>query len=264
MSVLQMLTEIEEKPRGVFITHERTEKKINVHAHQKGQLSFVRGGIAYITINKDTYIIPTRHFCWIPAGIGHAIKVGNTAAVLHSLYFYTHDDDKNSFYGKLGIYPANELLVQMILFTEKWDDRLVDENEENFEFLIALKNILPQISNKALPLVLPFSENERMIRICDYLERNIAENITLTSLSSHFNISERTMSRFFQSELKISFLQYFKTLRMVKAIELLLKTDYSIGEIAEMVGYDTLAAFSHVFFEMTHTRPLEMRKTKST
>jgi len=206
--------------------------------------------------------VPARHYFWIPKGIPHILRLGYSATVLRSLYFYSYDDSRNSFYTQFGIYPASELLIQMINYTERWDGRNVDEREDDFEFLIAVKQILPKLVNE-VPLImlpLPVTENELLSRILKYLEKNIEQPHTLKDVSSKFNISERSMSRLFQSSLHMSFLQYLKTIRMVKALELILKTRNPISEIAYSVGYETLGAFSNTFYDFTHIRPSELRK----
>jgi hypothetical protein len=76
---------------------------------------------------------------WIPQGMEHILEIGHTATVLRSLYFYAHDDISDPFYSRLGIYPASELLIQMIKYTEIWDEKHVTDKDENFEFLVALK-----------------------------------------------------------------------------------------------------------------------------
>jgi transcriptional regulator GlxA family with amidase domain len=47
---------------------------------------------------------------------------------------------------------------------------------------------------------------------------------------------------------------------MVRAIELILKTQKSIGEIAYEVGYVTISSFSDAFQEFTHLRPSDFRR----
>ncbi len=157
--------------------HEKSEKLIPLHKHSKGQLSYVEGGIAYITIDNHTYVVPAKHYFWIPKGIDHILRIGYSATVLRSLYFYAHDDASNTFYSKLGIYPASELLIQMINYAERWDGQHVTPRDENFEFLIALKNILPQLDNQALPIILPATDNEQMQSITRYLEKNLGERL---------------------------------------------------------------------------------------
>lgn len=100
-----------------------------------------------------------------------------------------------------------------------------------------------------------------MQKIVKYLEKNNGESLSIKTVSGHFNISERTLSRLFQSTLQMTFLQYLKTIRMVKAIEMLLKTQRSIGEIAYEVGYVTISSFSDAFHEFTHARPSDFRKS---
>jgi transcriptional regulator GlxA family with amidase domain len=60
--------------------------------------------------------------------------------------------------------------------------------------------------------------------------------------------------------MKISFLQYFKLLRMVKAIEMMLQTNKSMSEIAYTLGYNNVSAFSNIFYQLTRTRPSEFAK----
>jgi len=263
MGLIQALPDIDKHSKSVFVMHEKSEKLIPFHRHTKGQLSYVEGGIAYITTNNKTYVVPAKHFFWIPQGMEHLLRIGHSATVLRSLYFYAYDDHTDPFYTKLGIYPASELLIQMIKYTEIWDEKHVKSKDHNFEFLISLKNILPKISNEALPIILPMTDDQQMNKILHYLDSNINETLTLIIISKRFGMSERSVSRLFRSALDISFLQYLKTLRMVKAIELILKSNKSINEIAYEVGYSSISTFSDTFHEFTQSRPSDLRKTKN-
>jgi len=260
MGLIASLKDIDLHVDSVFVMHEKSEKLIPLHTHIKGQLGFVEGGIAYITVESKTFVVPARHYFWIPQGIPHVLKIGYSATVLRSLYFYSLDDDKDSFYSKLGIYPASELLIQMINHTEIWDSKSVRPSDTNFEFLVALKNLLPQLNKISLPMVLPITDDERTLKIINYMEKNMAEQLSLSSISQKFNMSERTLSRLFQSNLHVSFLQYLKMIRVLKALEMIVKTNKSISEIAFSVGYETLGAFSNTFFSITQSRPTDIRK----
>lgn len=261
-TILDSLELIDDVPEGVFITHEKSTKRYALHQHKKGQLTYVEGGITYVTVDNVTHVVPAKYFFWIPQGVPHILRLSHSTTVLHSLYFYTHDDDKDPFYTTLGIYAASDLLIEMIAYTACWHNQMIDSHTSNFEFIKALKNILPTFIHKNIQLQLPLSDHPRMTKITDYLESNFELPLTLMHISNKFNMSERTVSRLFQAELQISFLQYLKALRIVKAIEFLLKTELSVSEIANKTGYVTLGAFSNAFFEFTGTRPLEMRKNK--
>lgn len=259
MSLTTSLPEIDKDPVSVYVMHERSEKYISEHKHAKGQLSYVEGGLAYIHVRDKRYVIPARHYFWIPEGLKHILKIGHSGTVLRSLFFYTQDDNEHSFYTQFGIYPINELLLQMIKYTETWDGNIIPE-DNRYSFLSVIKNILPEISKKKVPIALPFTENERIQPVLKYLEKHISDGHSLQSISKHFGFSERTLSRLFQSTMNMSFLQYLKLFRMVKAIELMLLTNKSLSEIAYSVGYQSLSSFSSTFYKLTNFRPSDFKK----
>ncbi len=87
MGLIAALPDIDKHEKSVFVMHEKSEKLIPFHKHTKGQLSYVEGGIAYITIDNRTYVVPARHFFWIPQGMEHILEIGHTATVLRSCIF---------------------------------------------------------------------------------------------------------------------------------------------------------------------------------
>lgn len=260
MSFTELLPEINKHPKSVFVMHERSEKTFAMHAHTKGQLTYTEGGIAYVEIENKTYVVPAQHFLWIPKGIQHKLRLANSVTVIRNLFFYAHDDEENPFFSKLDIYPASKLFIEIIRYTEKWDGQHVGHNDENFELLVALKKLLPELGHKTLPIALPTTDDARMAKIVRHLENNFGKSLTLETISIQFNMSERSISRLFQSTLQISFLQYLKTLRIVKAIEMLVKTNDPISEIAFNVGYDTIGSFSNAFYALMQSRPSDFRK----
>jgi AraC-like DNA-binding protein len=256
MSLIASLDEIELYDDSIFVMHEKCEKYIPLHKHSKNQLTYVDGGLGYIRLKEKLFVIPARHYFWIPAGVEHTFTIGNPVTKCRTLFFHTRGDPQNKFYSKVGIYPISDLLFQMIRFTEQWNAYILP-GDERFMFLQSIKNILPQISNQALSVALPFTENERMLKIMAYLDDNLSESHTLQSIGSRFGVSERTLSRFFQSTLNVSFLQYLKLLRMAKAFKLIVGNEHSLADIAFLCGYQSLSSFSNTFYHFTKTRPSE-------
>ncbi len=254
MGLIASLPEIDKLPKSVYVMHEKSEKLIPLHKHKKGQLSYVEGGVAYVHINNKKIVVPARHYFWIPKGLEHALKLGHSATVLRNIFFYSFDDDKDPFYKKVGIYPINDLLLEMIKYSENWEGA-IKPMDKRYQFLMTIKNILPEISKEILPVALPSTDNERMKEIIKYLNAHVAEGHTLENVSKRFALSDRSLSRLFQSTVGTSFLQYLKLLRMFKALEMILQTDRSMSEIAYSVGYQSLSAFSNTFYQFTNHRP---------
>lgn len=258
MSSEEYLRYLDQKPEAIFVVHDKVERRFPVHQHQKGQLTYVDGGIAYVHIQGKILVIPARHYIWIPPGMLHFLTVKSSATAIRNLYFSLTNAEP--FYSRMGIYPVDSLLLEMLIFTERFN-RETDKDSRYYPFLTALLNILPEISNNHLHTVLPVTRNERLVPILKYMEGHIAEEISLHLISKEFSISERTLSRIFQAELGISFLQYLKQLRMVKAVELMLQTDLTLSEIAYETGYQSISAFSNTFYQLTNTRPSQFAQS---
>ncbi|WP_288881676.1 AraC family transcriptional regulator [Pedobacter panaciterrae] len=256
----EYLSAIDLNPDSIFVLHEKIERKLTAHSHTKGQLTYVQGGVAFIHIKNVSYIIPARHYVWVPVGLTHYLEVRHQATVIRNIYFYDQGDTSEPFFQQLGIYPVNNLLLEMIIFTEKWNGNISADNVVPFQFLSSLKNLLPQLGIKAFPIALPTTNNERLLPIIAFLARHYNEQLTLEDMAKRFGMAERTLSRLFQSVMSISFLQYLKLLRMVRAIEMILQTSKSTSEIAYATGYNSLAAFSKAFFQLTNIRPSDFGK----
>lgn len=255
----EYLHAIEIKPNSIYVIHEKIERRLPLHSHSKGQLTYVEGGIAYILTADKTYFIPARHYVWVPKDLPHYLKVRTTATVTRNLYFYSDDDHVDPFYGKLGIYPVNTLLFEMISFTGNWEG-YIDPKDKNYPFMVALKTILPQLNPKSFPIALPTTTNAKLRPIVLYMSQNFAEQITIANIATRFGMGERTLSRLFQSTMSLSFLQYLKLLRVVRAIEMIMQGDSSTTEIAYLTGYNSLAAFSKAFYQLTNIRPSDFNK----
>lgn len=258
MKLLSILEKIDASPKDVFVVHERFERNYEMHSHTKDQLSYVEGGIAYVTIENEYLIVPAMHFLWIPANTPHCLKVSHNATQLHSFYFKSSDRD---FYKNLNIYPANKLIAELIKFSERWTNQFVSFSDPYAHTLFTLHDLLALTAEKAVKLQLPTSEHPKIEKITDYIHFKFNTNITLHELANQFNMSERTFCRIFKKEMKTSFFQYLKTYRIIQAIYLLQKQkDSSLEEIANACGYESIAAFSNTFLELTGMRPSQMRK----
>lgn len=258
MKLLESLDQIDQSTKDAFVVHEKFERWYDIHSHNRDQLSYVEDGVAYITIEGEYLVVPARHFLWIPAHVKHELKVSHSATQLHSFYFKRLEGE---FYQRIGIYPASNLIIELIKFSEIWTNQFINYTETHGQVLSTLLNLLPFASNHQIKLQLPTSEHPKIKNITNYIHEQFYTNLTLNELTEKFNMSERTFCRLFKKELHTTFIQYLKTYRIIQAISMLQqKKDSSIEEIANATGYESIAAFSNIFLEYTGMRPSQMRK----
>ncbi|WP_448635782.1 helix-turn-helix transcriptional regulator [Pedobacter panaciterrae] len=85
------------------------------------------------------------------------------------------------------------------------------------------------------------------------------ENLTLEATASQWGMSVRSLTRLFQAKLHITFIQYVKMLRIIRAMELIKGTSLNMTEIAYEIGYSSISAFSNNFHQLTNMRPTEFK-----
>lgn len=254
------IKDVDTDVKSIYCHHDLMgELLIPTHRHKKAQMLYTEGGIVHVTTESKTYFLPARHFIWIPAGVAHSIHPNSEDVMMRNLYFPVSDKDA-IFYTTEGIYPINDLLLQMMLFTNRWNGDL-KKDSRNFIIANAIKAILPEICNNNLPLALPFPKDKRLKNIISYLDENMGETLLFSDLADRFGFSERSLYRLFQKDLGMSFIQYFTLRRIIKAIELLHEKKHTVNEVALAVGYNSVPTFSNTFFKILGQRPSDYLNT---
>ncbi|NMO97338.1 AraC family transcriptional regulator [Paenibacillus lemnae] len=106
----------------------------------------------------------------------------------------------------------------------------------------------------------PYEQRARMQKILSYIEENCRTEITLESISKHFNIDPYHFSRSFKSTLGISFKTYLNTVRVSLAEIKLETTEDSILDIALECGFTSIRTFNRVYKTLKGRTPSELRK----
>lgn len=259
MEILSQLINIVDKnPESILVMRQQTEQRLPAHQHDKAQLLLVYGGIAYLQTDTKDFYIPSNHYIWIPKNHPHNLMFNTQDLYIINIYF--PDEKADSFYDELGIYPVSKLLAEMLSFSEKWQGDYYKGSWE-FEFLTTLKSVLSKENLKKFSIQLPTTDDQRLNAIIDGFRNRLNESLSLDSIAQQSGISVRSLTRLFQTKLHITFVQYLKMLRIIRAMELINDTDLNMTEIAYEIGYSNISAFSNNFQQLTNMRPTEF-KTK--
>ncbi len=98
--------------------------------------------------------------------------------------------------------------------------------------------------------------------IMNYCNENYDKNISLSLLSKELHLNKYYISHVMSNKLNIGFNDYINSLRVSNACKLLLKTDKTITEISETVGFNTLRTFNRAFNKQVGCTPSEYRKNR--
>ena len=103
---------------------------------------------------------------------------------------------------------------------------------------------------------------DRVADILKYIDTHYTEQISLTSLSERFYLSEFYLCRLFKEYTGRTVLGYLTSLRVKQAKRLLSSTDWAVGRIARASGFGSVSAFGTAFRAREGCSPREWRKMK--
>ena len=107
------------------------------------------------------------------------------------------------------------------------------------------------------------SANPDIVRLITYLKEHMAENISLEQAANFFFFLKSKFCVLFKKQTGDTFLNYFNSMKMRRAYELLTKKNIQVQEAAEQIGIQDLSYFSRIFKKYYTISPSEVKKSKN-
>ena len=104
------------------------------------------------------------------------------------------------------------------------------------------------------------ADRESLQNVVSYIADHYAFDIPLERLVSIACMSETKLKSCFKRQFGCSVTQYIQGRRMSQAEHLLINTDFTMGQIAQMIGYTTSSRFAELFKKSTGILPIEYRR----
>lgn len=105
-------------------------------------------------------------------------------------------------------------------------------------------------------------EEDIICRMKAYIEDNYHDsNFSVQGMADHFNMTLSAISVFFKNNSNTTIIDYTTNVRMNKAKQLLIETDYSLNEITEAIGYVNTSSFIRKFKAINGITPGQFVKT---
>ena len=111
----------------------------------------------------------------------------------------------------------------------------------------------------------PYEDNSKNPKIAEaktFINENYMKPISLDIMADSLAMNPKYLSQLFKSETGKNISDYIAELRIEKAKELLIGTDFKIGEIADAIGIPSRATFLRVFQKIENITPTEFRNIR--
>ncbi len=102
--------------------------------------------------------------------------------------------------------------------------------------------------------------NKHLLKAFDYISSHYTGTITVNELANHLHLSPNYMCKLFKSITGHTPQKYIIIYKITLSRHLISCTNYSISQIAAMVGYSDAKHFSQIFKSITDYSPTEYRK----
>ena len=104
-------------------------------------------------------------------------------------------------------------------------------------------------------------ENELLNDILLYIDDNIYEKISVSTLCEHFCISTSMLHSLFRKNMNNTAKNYINELKLSKSKELIRNSTHTLSEISEMLGFSSIHYFSKKFKSYFNISPTEYSKS---
>lgn len=220
------------------------------------QVLFVESGVFLFEDEHTRQVLFGEKIAYIPPNFTHRVFSIGKEVRFHSLYFQS----KYELSGVSSIrffYGSNllrELIVSLEIHKKKSEVRSICL--ELFNKLLE-EEVLEEVVNH---ICLPNAKEKRNQQIISYIDENFHQKIKLNDFQNVLPLSTRQIDRIFQSELKISPMEYLRLKRIQMSVVFLKTTNLSIVEIALECGFESLSSFYENFEEIFHTSPKKFQR----
>ena len=259
---------------GKYYQHWENE----LHSHSYWQIISVLKGTGTIRIGDEDYPFAERSTFLIRPHTAHAIVRNHPddQPQMMDLKFSLADgplaQDTAALPARLedAVFPKFQYYFDRIL-KESQDNRPYSYERICMYFGLALTTIL-RSGDVRSGAALPADPEEPpaahvggvdMQALTQYIQNNYASPISLEELCRIAIVSKSTLIQAFKLAYDTTPIKYINRVRLEKAKSLLLNTDFSISEISEMVGFQSLHYFSRYFKSNESLSPVEYRQRYS-
>lgn len=217
-----------------------------------------------VTINGETkdvsnYIILINH--------GDIYNINHGENIIELMipvfYFYQQDDDFFNGYLDRHLLQSSNYIKSLIadLISTPTRSSLMGKNIGQSIIDTLLKEAFIRIDHEYLPNIA--LSNPVFIDCVNYIHDNIDAHLSLKDIAMHCNISESYCSNLFVRYLSMNFKDYFTSIKLVNAINLLLSTKHSITTVSELAGFNSHTNFANQFKNYLHFSPKQFRSLVS-
>jgi AraC-like DNA-binding protein len=236
------------------------------HTHDRINLAFPRQASVITFLTKgptNKFVVDDTRFLWMPKDVVH--RQETNSAVYDNLAIFPDESSVikavghfEQRYGKTVTPPTESIMARRTplldaLLSLYFAERIIERRTPK-----ALDGTVSQIFDEMFRILFCPKHREKdreaasfdgseVSRAIKFIEANLFSEIDSKAIASFARLSVPTLFRKFKDQLGMTPREYIVKRRMDEAMTLLKRGDHSVTDVALLVGYQDIAAFSKRF-----------------
>lgn len=269
-------------PLGNYEWNDDKKCVVKLHWHNEIEIIYLKKGIFTLNINMKEYEIESPAFVFINSGEIHSIEgveCSRESAIVFDLKMLSFEDFDGIQYKIISPLIKKKMqFPQFILGNDElWD--LVKELYDKISVESGNNKLSSYMKVKAYlyELIAALYERNRFLcednidenynykienakRVLTFIQKNYERKISLDDAAAIVGMNTQYFCRYFKRLIGKTLTEYINEVRIEKAVEYLIESDYKIIDIAVECGYENIGYFIKRFKEIKGMSPSEYRK----
>jgi AraC-like DNA-binding protein len=220
-------------------------------------LLYASAGTFHLEVDQVRWLLPPQRAAWVAAQVPFRLTAAGRVTC-NSVLFSHRLSLQPDF--TCRVFAVSSLAREMLLYSMRWGPERQEEDKTADSFFLALAHIGLELAAKPDKFWLPQAQSAELSQALDYTLTHLAAKPTFTEVAGAAAISERTLARRFAEETGLSWSQFVRRARMIRAMELLAEPDIKIIDVVYAVGFSSVSAFNHTFRTFTGETPSGYRQ----
>lgn len=257
-----------------------------IHYHNYFEIMYVEEGscevVAQSGTGYDKIVMHKNEFIFIDCNVKHMLFIkSNTKCTMYNIEFSLHsitsaskfvlnmkDILNNSDSIRQTLSRHNYILAKDVHFIKStisriqntYDSMQGNSHLKNYNALqqLLIGELFLEIDKCCSRLSVP--SNHYIKKICEYINANFQNDITITDLANHINVHPTYIHKLFKSGSADTVHKFINRVRIEKSIELMKNTSLPLTDIALEVGFNSRQSFFNAFIKEESLSPSEYKK----
>ncbi|MDE6921875.1 MAG: AraC family transcriptional regulator [Lachnospiraceae bacterium] len=249
----------------------------NMHFHNLLEIGYCHYGDGDLVIEDDMYRFDAGMISCIPANYLHVTKSDADVRAFWE-YIYISPEDivrqwgksaqevrqildavgRKSFFVRVEECPAIAALIRAIFVEMQHRSAHYRECVRGMAYALLFE--IARFNDMGEGQSVGKSISLQLGSAIEYVDKNYPNNFKIADLANECHMSETHFRRIFQEKMNMTPVEYVNFVRVRKACELIDKTDISMEDVAEKVGFVTPSTFNRNFRRIIGTSPYQWKK----